>query len=215
MLSPSMLSSYLSPYLSFLVLASALVVIPGPDFAVVSRNTLNGGRRRGTWSAVGVASSTTLYGILAAVGLGSVITSMRPVFEGIRWAGIAYLALLGFQAFRSAWKRDYAALELGIGPAGPTGSQGWLQGFLSNVGNPKILVFYLAVLPQFLDQEAPMPVVLVFAFTHALLSLAYLVLLVCGIHQARSVLSRPGVRRLLDLATGTALIRFCIKLALE
>ncbi|MFK0085472.1 LysE family translocator [Glutamicibacter sp. NPDC090743] len=208
-------SSIWSSYLSFLALAFVLVLIPGPDFAVVSRNTLSGGRRRGTWSAVGVASSTILYGFIAAIGLGALIMSVRPVFEVIRWAGIAYLTYLGFQAFRSAWKRDYASLELGIESAGPGASRGWLQGFLSNVGNPKILVFYLAVLPQFLNENAPMPVVLGFAFTHALLSLVYLVLLVCGIHQARSVLSRPRVRRLLDLATGTALIGFGIKLVLK
>ena len=93
--------SWLS-YVSFLVFAIVLVLVPGPDFAVVTKNTLAGGRRRGVWSCVGVTTSNVIQGAAAAAGLGAVIVRAQPLFHAIKWAGITYLALLAVQAFRSA-----------------------------------------------------------------------------------------------------------------
>lgn len=94
-----------SSYGSFLVFATVLILIPGPDFAVVTRNTLAAGRRRGMWSAAGVTGSNAVQGVAAAAGLGALIVRSQPLFETIRWAGVAYLAYLGVQAWRSAPER--------------------------------------------------------------------------------------------------------------
>jgi threonine/homoserine/homoserine lactone efflux protein len=203
-----------SAYGSFLAFAVVLVLVPGPDFAVVTRNTLVGGRRRGVWSASGVASSNAVQGALAAAGLGAVIVRVEPLFEAVKWAGIAYLAFLATQAFRSAWRGRYAE------PSDPDREtarplKGWRQGFLSNITNPKVLVFYLAVLPQFLGPHATIGVLLVFALSHAALSLSYLLILVTGLHRARQLLMRRRVRRGLDAVTGTALLGFGARLAAQ
>ncbi|MEV0156181.1 LysE family translocator [Micromonospora sp. NPDC050686] len=204
-----------SSYASFLLFAAVLVLIPGPDFAVVTRNTLAAGRRRGRWSAVGVASSNALQGGAAAAGLGALITRSQPLFETIRWAGVAYLAYLGVQAWRSAWRGRYPALD-GGGPVPPGQAlTGFRQGFLSNITNPKVLAFYLAVLPQFVGGSAPLGVLLAFALSHAVLSLTYLNVLVGALDRARAVLSRRRVRRRLDALTGTALLGFSARLATE
>lgn len=79
----------LQSYGSFLVFAVVLVLVPGPDFAVVSRNALVAGRRRGAWAGVGVASSNAVQGAAAAVGLGALIVASQPVFAAIKWAGAA------------------------------------------------------------------------------------------------------------------------------
>ncbi|MGH3171084.1 MAG: LysE family translocator [Trebonia sp.] len=79
-----------------------LVLVPGPDFAVVTKNALAGGRRRGRWTSAGVATSNVVQGTAAACGLSAVIVRAQPVFEAIKWAGVAYLAFLGAQAIRSA-----------------------------------------------------------------------------------------------------------------
>jgi len=202
-------------YASFLAFAVVLVLVPGPDFAVVTRNTLVGGRRRGGWSAVGVASSNTIQGIAAAGGLGAVIVRIEPLFQAVRWAGIGYLLFLGVQAFRSARRGDYATRDV---PAERNPGQqlrGWRQGFLSNITNPKVLVFYLAVLPQFLGPHAPIFALLLFALSHAVLSLLYLSCLVTGLDRARRILLRRKVRRALDVATGCAMFGFGAKLAAE
>jgi len=85
-------------------------------------------------------------------------------------------------------------------------------GFLSNITNPKVLVGYLAVLPQFLGADAGLPVLLAYALSHTALSLAYLTLLVVGMSRARRLPSRRRVRRLLDAMTGVALLGFGTRL---
>jgi threonine/homoserine/homoserine lactone efflux protein len=204
-----------SSYGSFLVFATVLVLIPGPDFAVVTRNTLATGRRRGAWSAIGVTASNAAQGILAAAGLGALVVRSQPLFETIRWAGVGYLAYLGAQALRSARRGHYAPLA--DGPAAATGQAvtGFRQGFLSNITNPKVLAFYLAVLPQFVGGGAPLGVLLAFALSHAVLSLAYLLGLVGALDRARDLLSRRRVRRWLDGLTGVALLGFSARLATE
>jgi threonine/homoserine/homoserine lactone efflux protein len=104
-----------SAYGSFLVFAVVLVLVPGPDFAVVTKNALAGGRRRGAWTGAGVACSNAVPGIAAAAGLGAVIVRVQPLFEAIKWAGVAYLLYLGVQALRAALRGQYPPLEDGAG----------------------------------------------------------------------------------------------------
>jgi threonine/homoserine/homoserine lactone efflux protein len=204
-----------SKYGEFLVFAMALVLIPGPDFAVVTKNALAGGRRRGRWTALGVASSNLVQGTAAAAGLGALVLRAQPVFEVIKWAGVGYLALLGVQTFRSAIKGSYPAPAGDVGAASGRAFTGWRQGFLSNITNPKVLVFYLAVLPQFLTPGTSAGWLLALAWSHAALSLTYLTLLTAGLHTARHLLMRRRVRRGLDITTGTMLLGFSARLATE
>ena len=203
-----------SAYGTYLAFAVVLVLIPGPDFAVVTKNSLVGGRRRGWFSALGVASSNTVQGLAAATGLGAVIARSEPVFVTVKWAGIAYLLYLATQSFRSARRGRYDRHVASPADAGSR-LRGWRQGFLSNITNPKVLVFYLAVLPQFLGQHAAIPVLMVFAVSHAALSLCYLSLVVTVLTRVRAVLQRRAVRRSMDVATGCALVGFGAKLAVD
>jgi threonine/homoserine/homoserine lactone efflux protein len=202
-----------SKYGEFLAFAVVLVLIPGPDFAVVTKNTLVGGHRRGRWTALGVSSSNVVQGTAAAFGLSALIMKVQPLFEAIKWAGVAYLAYLGVQAIRSARRGQYVPLE-GDGRA-EQNVAGWRQGFLSNITNPKVLVFYLAVLPQFLTPGAGLGWLLVLAWSHAVISLSYLMVLVTGLHSARRLLMRRKVRRALDTTTGVVLLGFGARLATE
>jgi threonine/homoserine/homoserine lactone efflux protein len=202
-------------YGSFLVFTVALVLVPGPDVAVTTRNTLAGGRTRGAWTAVGITSSNAVQGLAAAAGLGALVVRSQPLFEVIRWAGVGYLAYLGVQALHSAVAGRYAADELTAGTGTAQRLAGWRQGFLSNITNPKVLVFYLAVLPQFLTPDSGVPTLVLLALTHAVLGLLYLLLLVAGMHRARAVLGRRRVRRALDAVTGTVLLGFGVRLATE
>jgi len=201
-----------SKYAEFLVFAVVLVLIPGPDFAVVTRNTLAGGHRRGRWTALGVSSSNLVQGTAAAAGLGALIVTVQPLFEAVKWAGVGYLAYLGAQAIRSAVRGEYP-LAVDDEPSRRDSFSGWRQGFISNITNPKVLVFYLAVLPQFLTPGAGLGWLLVLAWSHAVISLSYLLVLVTGLHGARRLLMRRRVRRGLDATTGTVLLGFSAKLA--
>ena len=204
-------------YGSFALFAVVVTLVPGPDFAVVTRNALAGGRARGLWASCGVTCSNAVQAVAVALGLGAVIVASEPVFRAIKWVGVAYLVFLAVQALRSARRGEYAAVPAG-GVA--TGHRrvalfGWRQGFLSNITNPKVLAFYLAVLPQFLPVgQSPLQAVPL-ALTHAVISALYLALLVLGIHRARRVLSRRRVRRWMDGLTGTAMLGFGALLAAE
>jgi threonine/homoserine/homoserine lactone efflux protein len=200
-------------YGSFLGFAIVLVLIPGPDFTVVTRNTLTGGRRRGAWSGVGVASSNTVQGCAAVAGLGAIIVRLQPLFDAIKWAGIAYLLFLALNAVRSAVRGEYSVTD--AAPARGQGLKGFRQGFLSNITNPKVLVFYLAVLPQFLGPHTAVAILFVFALSHAVLSLTYLQVVVFATARLRAALTRRAVRRGLDIATGAALVGFGTKLAMD
>lgn len=203
-----------SRYGEFLVFAVLLVVVPGPDFAVVTKNAIAGGRGRGGWTSAGVATSNFVQGTAAGCGLGAVIVRAQPVFEALKWAGAAYLAFLGGQAIRSAIRGRYEPGD-GGNPAAAAARPvaGWRQGFLSNITNPKVLVFYIAVLPQFLAPSASPGWLLTLAWSHAALSLAWLLGLTVGLHHLRGLLLRRRVRRGLDLTTGTALLGFSARLA--
>jgi threonine/homoserine/homoserine lactone efflux protein len=117
-----------SKYGEFLAFAVVLIVIPGPDFAVVTKNTLVGGHRRGRWTALGVSNSNLVQGTAAAFGLSALIVKVQPLFESVKWAGVGYLAYLGVQALRSARRGEYAPLD-GSDPAGTAQNMaGWRQG---------------------------------------------------------------------------------------
>jgi threonine/homoserine/homoserine lactone efflux protein len=204
-------------YGAFLAFAIVLVLVPGPDFAVVTKNTLAAGRWRGGWAAAGVTSSNAVQGAAAAAGLGALIVRMQPLFEAVKWAGAGYLIYLGVQSLRSAVRGQYPPLDAGGGPprTGGAALAGWRQGFLSNITNPKVLVFYLAVLPQFLPAHAGVAVLLAFALSHAVLSLGYLLLLTLALQRARPILERRRIRRALDATTGAVLIGFSARLVAE
>jgi threonine/homoserine/homoserine lactone efflux protein len=204
-----------SKYGEFLVFAVLLVLVPGPDFAVVTKNVLAGGRRRGSWASAGVATSNFVQGTAAACGLSALIVRAQPLFEAIKWAGVAYLVFLGAQAIRSAVRGRHELADGGQSAATDRPFAGWRQGFLSNITNPKVLVFYLAVLPQFLVPGASPGWMLALAWSHAALSLSWLLALTVGMHRLRGLLLRRGVRRGLDATTGTVLLGFSARLATE
>jgi threonine/homoserine/homoserine lactone efflux protein len=202
-----------SAYGAFLLFAAGLVLIPGPDFAVVTKNTLAGGRRRGRFTALGVCTSNAQQGTIAVSGLSAIVMHAQPVFQAIEWAGVCYVAVLGIQAFVSAVRGR---------PDWPGGAErsgaafgGWRQGFLSNITNPKVLIFYLAVLPQFLRPGEAPAWLLAFAWSHALLSLIYLIGLSAGLARIRRMLTSRRTRRAMDGTTGVLLLGFSARLAAE
>lgn len=202
-----------SSYGAFIAFAAVLTLMPGPDFAVVTKNALAGGRRRGVWCSVGVTVSNALQGGAAVTGLGVLITQMQPVFEAVKWAGVVYLVYLGVQTLRSAVRGEYRPIA-GDGTASAA-LGGWREGFLTNITNPKTLIFYLAVLPQFITPDAGPLVLLLFALSHAVLSLIFLLVVVAILDRVRAVLTRQAVRRALDAVIGAALLGFGARLATE
>lgn len=207
-----------SNYVSFLVFAAIVVIVPGPDFTVVVKNLITDDRRGGLATALGVASSNICQGAAAALGLGTIIVRVEPLFLTIRWVGITYLAYLGIRALRSAArpKSDHEHLATSHAQRRTHVRDCWQQGFLSNITNPKVLTFYLSVLPQFIPhQHAKLTDLMALALTHAAMSLLWLTALVTVLGRLRAQLNKRSVRRVLDGIAGFALLGFSIRLASE
>ena len=200
----------LRAYAEFVGFAVVVILVPGPDFAVTVKNTLAGGARRGRATAFGISTSNACQGAASAAGLGALIVRSQPLFETIRWCGVAYLLYLAAQAARSAIRpgAERPAVD-------PPRAHGFRQGFLSNITNPKVLAFYVAVLPQFVTTSTAPAVLLVFALTHAVLGLVWLLVVVGGVEYARRWLTRTRARRVLDGITSLFLAGFAGRLALE
>lgn len=197
---------------SFVVVVIALVLSPGADFTVIVRNTLSGGRLQGILTTAGVSSASAVQGLLVSVGLAAVIVRVHPLFLALKWGGVAYLAWLAFGMLRSAVRGDHT--DVGQGRR----MRAWVayrQGLLSNATNPKILVFYVSLLSQFVAPDASWTAWLVHAWTVPLLGMIWCLTIVMCVSALRRWLRRRAVRRALDAASGVVLSGFCVRLATE
>lgn len=201
-------------YSGFLVIAALLCVAPGPDTLVVLKNALSGGKRGGLLATLGVFMGNIAMGTVVALGVGALIVKFQPAFVALHWLGAAYLLYLGVMALRAARRGDYAAMADAQALPG-NGVRRWSEGLLSNVTNPKVLVVYLSVLPQFLTPGTTVPEALLLAWTLGVLGLVWQGALVFVVHRARGWFGRRRVRRTIDGVLGTVLIGFSATLLLE
>lgn len=189
-------------YPGFVAIAVAVALTPGADTAVVLKNSLLAGRRGGVATAVGVFLAGTTQAVLAAVGLGIVVAQSQTALQVIRWVGAAYLIWLAFQSLRSAWKGQYARPTL---PSDTVTRRGFLQGYLTNITNPQVLIFFLALFPQFMTPEMSFWALALLTMTLPVLGTVPLILIAILVDRAAVWWERRTVRRLLDAATGAIL----------
>jgi threonine/homoserine/homoserine lactone efflux protein len=199
----------LSHIAAFLGVSAVVICTPGPDTALTVRNTLVGGRRGGLLTAVGVATGLAVWTIFAAAGVAALLRASEPAFLALRVAGSAYLIYLGAHALWAAVRRGSADP---LAPARRVRVAGFRQGLLSNLGNPKVAVFFVSLLPQF---GTSFGALLGLGLAFAGLTLLWLTTYAFAVTRARRWLARSRVRRTLDAITGTVLVAFGIRLATE
>src|SRR6266542_650433 len=133
---------------AFLGVSTIVIVTPGPDTALTIRNTLLGGRRAGIVSAMGVSSGQAAWTLATAAGIAALLAASEPAFVAVKVAGAAYLVLLGAQSLLRALRRK--SQPASAVPREPlTARAAFRQGLISNLGNPKMAVFFTSLLPQF------------------------------------------------------------------
>ena len=202
--------------LAFTLIAMALTIAPGPDTFLVIANTSAGGFRRGFATVLGIVSGGFFYVLLVACGLVRLLVYSPGVFYAVKLAGAGYLLYLGWGALRGAFRRGTAASADAAPPPAKSVRASYLQGLLTNALNPKIAVFYLAFLPQFLNPGDP--VVLKSALLigiHYFLGLIWLSLLAFSVGRLSRFLARPRVRKTMDAVLGATMMGFGLKLAVE
>ena len=195
-----------------------LTISPGADMALVARVALARGSRAAFFTTLGICSGLPLHAAASALGISAILATSAEAFAVVKLIGAAYLMWLGVQAWRHA--RD-AGGEPSAAPVGGVlgGQEDWrafAQGFLSNALNPKVALFYLAFLPQFMRPGDPVLArSLLLAAIHALMGTVWLTAYARAVDRLGAVFRRSGVRRWLERATGVVLVALGVRLALE
>ena len=201
--------------IAFTLVAALLTVSPGADTFLVVRNTLRGGREDGWATVAGICSGLFVHALLSALGVSVLLAHSAAAFFALKIAGALYLAWLGFQSLRAA-ARGPAAEPAGVPAARVPASRSFREGFLTNLLNPKVIVFYLALLPQFLSPgDAVLAKSLLLTAIHFLLGVFWLGFVAWGVDRTRHFFLRPALRRAMDALCGTILVALGLRLALE
>lgn len=198
---------------AYVVAAGLLTVTPGLDTALVLRAAAVEGPKRAGFAAVGIIIGCLAWGAAAALGLGALLAASRIAFTAVKWAGAAYLVWLGLTLILKPRDR----FEFASGRPSANGDFVWMRrGLLTNLLNPKVGVFYVSFLPQFLPAGvAPAPFIFLLAMIHAALGLTWSACLIGATRPIAGVLKRPAVVRGLDRTSGLVFLGFGVKLALE
>ncbi|WP_266064111.1 LysE family translocator [Brucella intermedia] len=140
----------LGHWATFLAAAALLNVSPGPDMAFIVGNTIRSGKRSGFAALLGIWSGTCIHVLMAAAGLSAILSASALAFSAVKWVGAVYLVWLGVQALRSAGEAPWIA----TGTSLPIAGRLYRQGVLVSLLNPKVAIFFLAFLPQFVMNGA-------------------------------------------------------------
>ena len=199
---------------AFVAVSAIVICTPGQDTAVTIRSTLAGRRRAGLAAAAGITLGNATWTVAASAGVIALLSASEPVFETIKLAGSAYLVYLGVQSLLAARRGRHGDGELVGGEPLPPRTA-FRQGLVSNLGNPKIAVFFASLLPQFVPAgDASFAAFLTLGFLFCALGLVWLSLYVVAVDSLRALVA-GRVRRVLDAITGTVLVALGLRLATE
>ncbi|MGB0467630.1 MAG: LysE family translocator [Pontibacterium sp.] len=201
-------------WLPFLIAITALTLTPGVDTLLVMRNAARGGQRDGLLTSLGICLGLFIHASISAAGLSVILLGSAQLFIILKLAGAAYLIWLGVQSLRSAINRKQLHLDQPAYVSSVPATTSLREGLLSNVLNPKPIIFYMAFLPQFIDPAySALPQALMMAAVHFTIGMVWQGSLVLMVGRARLWLQTPCVARVQDSITGALLIGFGVKLA--
>jgi threonine/homoserine/homoserine lactone efflux protein len=199
--------------LAFLIAAGLLTITPGADTVMVLRTATAEGPRRAMLAAIGIGAGCLVWGIGVAFGLGALMAASPALFAIVRWSGAAYLAWIGASLILSPRDR----LDIDDADAASTGGMIWLRrGLVTNLLNPKIGIFYIGFLPQFVPAGYPAATtMLMLAGIHVAMGLLWFAILIGATLPLRRILTLRAVVRTMDRVTGTVFVALATKLAIS
>ncbi len=211
---------------AFIGVAALLTVLPGADVALVTRNVLAVGRRKTLLTILGICAGCVIHATASALGISAILATSATAFNIMKTVGAAYLVWLGVQSIRRHPERSerQRAKSRDLHPdGGPSthasrslGMTAFVQGFLTNILNPKVAVFYLTFLPQFVSPgENVLRRSLLLASIHIAMGLVWLTAYAWFVDRLGVVLTRPRVKASLERVTGGVLILLGARLAWE
>lgn len=203
--------------IAFCGVAAVLVVTPGPDMALVARNALVGGRSAVPITVLGICAGIVVHAMAAAIGLSALLKASATAYAVVKVAGGGYLVFLGIQAWRASLRDDEHDQDWMLGPARRlSGESAFRQGFISNVLNPKLVVFFISVLPGFTSSDGSFfTQVVVLGLAFELLTIVWLFSYGTAVARVGEAMRRPSVRHFLERLSGSILIALGLKVAVD
>jgi threonine/homoserine/homoserine lactone efflux protein len=203
-------------YLAFAGIAAVLTITPGADMALVAKNVFTRGPKGSFATILGICSGLFVHATASALGLSAILAKSARAFEIVKWAGAAYLFYLGAMALRRAIRGE-APVNLNAPGDAAQKREGWwggyLEGLLTNLLNPKVALFYLTFLPQFIAPGDPvLRVSLFLASLHVAMGLVWLSIYSRALDKLNTKLASGRVRRAIETATGGLLMVLGAKL---
>ena len=200
--------------LAFAGISVLLAITPGPDMAVVTKNALAHGRRGVILTTTGIALALAIWITATAVGLSALLRASGEAFLVIKFVGAAYLAYLGVRTLLDSRRRPGDLLASAPAPA-PAHAI-FRQGFLSAMSNPKLGVFFVTFLPQFVSPGQPLlPRLFLLGVIFALIGWTWMNVYGLFVTRIRNFVTAPSVRQWMERVTGVVLLGFGARLAIE
>ncbi|WP_104138665.1 LysE family translocator [Arthrobacter sp. ZGTC131] len=199
--------------LQYALVAALLTVIPGMDTVLVLQTAISRGHGRAFATAAGICTGTVLWGVAAALGASALLAASETAFTALKVAGACYMAWLAIsmivRSFRPGTVGD-TAVSVRQGSA----RSAWLSGITTSLLNPKVGVFYMAMIPQFLPPDAsPLLMGLLLPLVHSVEGMAWFALIILATHHARRWLQSDTVSKATDRIAGVVLLAFAAKIA--
>jgi len=199
---------------AFAVVAAVVTVLPGADMALVARSVLAHGRRAGYVTSIGCCTGLWVHAVASALGVSAILMTSAALFSAVKVAGGLYLATLGVLSLRRAWRAHTVSQAVIPTGSAQVGRRAFAQGLLSNLLNPKVAVFYLTLLPQFIRPGDPVLAwSLLLASVHVVIGLVWLTAYTYFLGRLSTLFNRTRVRQALEGITGAVLIGLGARLA--
>jgi RhtB (resistance to homoserine/threonine) family protein len=213
------LNMFDSQVLAFTGIAALLTITPGADTMLVIRNVLSRGGRAGVFSTFGICSGLFIHASLSALGLSVILVKSATAFQIVKYVGAGYLIFLGIQSIWRMFQKGEGFSQFNQRDKRPEpnlGKKSLIEGFMSNILNPKVAVFYLAFLPQFINAGDPVfQKSILLASIHAIEGIIWLCFVSLFLDRIKAFFIKPKTRKVLEGISGTVLIGFGVKLSME
>jgi RhtB (resistance to homoserine/threonine) family protein len=200
----------------FIIMCILLIILPGPDTAIATRNTVTVGTSGGFKTMFGTCCALLIHTSAAVFGLSAIIVKSALLFSIFKYVGAVYLVYLGFKTLWGLRNKQVAAAAETPVKSKYEHQSCFKQGFLTNLLNPKVAVFFLTFLPQFVNpgNDTFLPF-LIMGMTYTVLTALWFVFYIYLLNQISAFMKKPRTQAIFEGITGTVLIGFGIKLALE
>ena len=206
-----------SRYLAFAGIAAVLTITPGADMALVAKNVFTRGKASSYATILGICSGLFVHATASALGLSAILARSARAFEIVKWVGAGYIFYLGVMAMRRAVRNVAPAKPAENAASSRRGTGNWTgfaEGLFTNLLNPKVALFYLTFLPQFIAPGDPvLKVSLLLASLHVVMGLVWLSIYSSALHKLNTAMTRSGVRRAIEAVTGGLLMALGARLA--